>query len=283
MTKHGLATIGTVVLLAPSGGGAFAKGNGNAGFDAPPTVHHSADAPMPAPISGAGVPHGYSGQHLSAGQHMQPSSGSYRPVTANVNGHKVLVYPSVTSTNVRHSLKSTGNNAVHPTAGSQHSANLQHKSAGMITAKPRKLDPQTAARLRNWSGNRSTTAQAHQINANNSHHHHDHDWWHHHCVAFIFWNWGWWAWDDGWWYPAWGYDPYSNYDYNQPIYGDFTPEQIVAGVQTELQRRGYYTYAIDGEMGPRTRSALNRFQTDHHMNITSGIDPATLNALGLVH
>jgi len=50
-----------------------------------------------------------------------------------------------------------------------------------------------------------------------------------------------------------------------------------------LQQLGYYTYAIDGKMGPLTQSALARYQSDHHMNITSGIDPATLNSLDVVH
>jgi hypothetical protein len=281
MMKNLLAAIGAIVVIGYNGNTAFAKGSGNAAVAAPVAVHHSTSTPIAAPVGGAGAPHGYSGQHLPSGQHISP--GSYRPVTVNANGHRVLVYPSVTSSTVHHPIQSTGNNAAHTARASQHAANLQHKSVGNMTPKPRTLDPQTSARLRNWSGNRSTTAQAHQMNANNSHHHHDHDWWRHHCVAFIFWDWGWWGWDDGWWYPAWGYDPYSYYEYNQPIYGDLAPEQIIAGVQTELQRRGYYTYAIDGEMGPLTRSALNRFQSDHHMNITSEIDPATLNSLGIVY
>lgn len=293
-----------VGLLGLNLGSVFAK---SAESSAPPPapVHHAASAPIAAPVGGGSVPHGYSGQALSSGQHMTPGSGSYKPVTVYSNGHKVLVYPSVTGSTAHRSAQSTGNNAVHNSQvarktavrsqqsantgtshtgnSSQGAGNLQHKRGGNMTAKPRTLDAQAAARLRNWKGNPPTTAQARQFNANNHHHHHDHDWWHHHCIALIFWDDGWWGWDDGWWYPAWGYDPYSYYQYNEPIYGDISPEQIVAGVQTELQRRGYYMYAIDGQMGPLTRSALNRYQTDHHMNITSGIDPATLNALGIVH
>jgi hypothetical protein len=169
------------------------------------------------------------------------------------------------------------------TSTSQHPGGSQSKSTGNVIAKPRQLDPQTSARLRNWKGNVSTAAQAHQNNANNSHHHHDHDWWHHHCVAFIFWDWGWWGWDDGWWYPAWGYAPYSDYEYQEPIYGDLAPAEIVADVQTALQQLGYYTYAVDGQMGPLTRSALNRYQSDNRLPITSGLDPATLGSLGIIH
>jgi len=162
--------------------------------------------------------------------------------------------------------------------------NLRSSSTVASVAKT-KLDAQTSARLRDWKGNVSNTGQAHQNNANNHHHHHDHDWWKDHCLAFIFFDWGWWGWYDGWWYPAWGYDPYSYYEYNEPIYGfdGLSPDQIVAGVQTELQRRGYYTYAIDGKMGPLTQAAIARYQRDHHMSITSGMDPATLGSLGIIH
>jgi hypothetical protein len=162
--------------------------------------------------------------------------------------------------------------------------NLQHAGAVNLNAKNR-IDSQTSARLRNWRGNVSSMAEARQKHWDNCHHHHGHDWWHNHCIAFIFWDWGWWGWWDGWWYPAWGYDPYSYYGYNEPIYGygDLSPEQIVAGVQGALQERGYYTYAIDGQMGPLTRDAIARYQRDHRLPITYGIDPATLGSLGIIH
>jgi len=157
--------------------------------------------------------------------------------------------------------------------------NLQHTSTLNVGGKNR-LDPQTSNRLRNWNGNVSTTTQAHW----NCHHHHDGWWWRNHCVAFIFFDWGWWGWYDGWWYPAWGYDPYSYYEYNEPIYGydGLSPDQIVAGVQVALQQQGYYTWAIDGKMGPLTRAAIARYQRDRGLPITSGIDPATLGSLGVI-
>ena len=161
--------------------------------------------------------------------------------------------------------------------------NLQHTGA-LNTSGKNRLDPQTSARLRHWNGNVSSTTQAHRNHRNHCQNHHHHHWWHNHCAAIIFWNWGWWGWYDGWWYPAWGYDPYSYYDYNEPIYGygDLTPEQIIAQVQVALQQRGYYQYEIDGQMGPLTRAAIARYQSDHRLPITSGIDPATLGSLGIV-
>jgi hypothetical protein len=270
--KYLFATV-SVVLLPVLGADALAKGSGNSSSDsAPPPapVHHAGSAPVAAPIGG-GVPHNFSGPK------------SYQPMTTvQGNGQRTLVYPGVRNSTIHHPVNSNLNNV--RTGGQQNSGKLGSPS-GMATVVKTKLDPQTSARLRNWKGNVSSTGQAHQINANNHHHHHDHDWWKHHCAAFIFFDWGWWGWDDGWWYPAWGYDPYSYYEYNEPIYGSngLTPDQIVAGVQAKLQQLGYYTYAIDGKMGPLTRAALARYQSDHHMNITSGMDPATLGSLGILH
>ena len=275
--KHLFAVVSVVLLLGLEPN-VLAKGNANSLSDSapPPPAHHGSSAPATAPI-GAGLPHNSVGSSVP---HNISGSGLYRPMTTvNGSGQRTLVYPGVRNSMIHHPT----NNANSVRTGGQQASGKLHSPSGVAAVTKTKLDPQTSTRLRNWSGNRSTTAQAHQINANNSHHHHDKDWWRHHCVAFIFFDWGWWGWDDGWWYPAWGYDPYSYYEYNEPIYGDLAPEQIVAGVQAELQRRGYYTYAIDGKMGPLTQSAIARYQRDHHMSITSGIDSATLNSLGMIH
>ena len=56
---------------------------------------------------------------------------------------------------------------------------------------------------------------------------------------------------------------------------------MIANVQTELQRLGYYRYAVDGEMGPATRAAIANYQRDTGLAITSAIDEPTLQSLGL--
>jgi hypothetical protein len=266
------------IVLIGFSGNAFAKSGGNSdSAPAPAPAHHGASAPVAAPIGGGmshnslggGLPHNFSGP------------GSYRPMTTvNGSGQRTLVYPGVRNSTIHQPTRSNLNSV---RTGGQRGSGKLHSASGTAAISKTKLDPQTSTRLRNWSGGVSTTAQAHQINANNRHHHHDRDWWKDHCAAFIFFDWGWWGWYDGWWYPAWGYDPYSYYEYNEPIYGDIAPEQVVADVQAQLQQLGYYTYAIDGKMGPLTQSALARYQSDHHMNITSGIDPATLASLGIIH
>lgn len=148
-----------------------------------------------------------------------------------------------------------------------------------------RLDPQTTAKLRNWVGKRYNSAQANEQHRKHRGHHHDRDWWRHRCTAIVFFDWGYWGWDDGWWFPAWGYDPYySYYAYDGPIYGydGLPPDQVVADVQGVLQRLGYYQGAIDGVLGPATQAAIEKYQQDHGLPATGGIDARTLAVLGFV-
>jgi len=113
---------------------------------------------------------------------------------------------------------------------------------------------------------------------------HDRDWWHHHHSHVTFVLGGWWYWDAGYWYPAWGYDRYSYYPYDGPIYTGYAtlrPDQVVVNVQAQLQRDGYYPGPIDGDLGPMTRQAIAAFQADHGLAITSTIDEPTLSELGV--
>ena len=158
------------------------------------------------------------------------------------------------------------------------------------------FDQQTQNKLRNWQGNKSSWAEAQHRHRDNhdvahnghnhnhdGHHHHDHDWWHHHCTTVVWVDWGWWGWWDGWWYPAWGYDPSYYYSYDEPIYGygGLPPDEIVANVQSQLQQLGYFSYAVDGVMGPLTREAIMRYQRDQRLPITGAIDSTTVGSLGL--
>ena len=255
----------------------WASGNNHGGSgSAASAVHHGSSAPAAtaavAPrFNGGAMPH-------------YARSMSYRPAITYHNGNRTLNCPAVgMSSTVHRSTHSGLNNLNTARAGQRVGGNLQHTAALNVTGKNR-LDPQTSAHLRNWNGNVSTSRQAHQNHLNNCNHHHNNWWWRNHCAAFIFFDWGWWGWYDGWWYPAWGYDPYSYYEYNEPIYGydGLVPEQIIASAQVALQQRGYYTYEIDGRMGPLTRAAIARYQSDHRLPITSGIDAATLGSLGVI-
>jgi Putative peptidoglycan binding domain len=113
---------------------------------------------------------------------------------------------------------------------------------------------------------------------------HDRDWYHSHYNRFVVFGGGNYYWNNGYWYPAWGYDSGYRYNYDGPIYGynDLNPDQVVVNVQTQLQQNGYYDGPIDGSIGPITREAIANFQADQGLAVTSAIDQPTLETLGLI-
>ena len=140
---------------------------------------------------------------------------------------------------------------------------------------------------------RKRQGQGGQVNRNDWSHkrwshwnraHRDRTWWTSHYNRFAHFGGGYYYWDAGYWFPAYGYDPYfSTYTYDAPIYGynDLEPAQVIANVQAELQRNGYYQGELDGQFGPQTRRALLDFQRDNGLTVTGEIDEDTLSALGL--
>jgi hypothetical protein len=137
---------------------------------------------------------------------------------------------------------------------------------------------------RNWNNNTVNTFTFEQARRNHRHDRHDRSWWRSHYSRISLFAGGYYFWNDGYWYPAYGYDPYySSYTYDEPIYGynDLQPGDVITNVQTALQEQGYYQDAVDGLIGPRTRAALSAFQRDHGLSITAAIDGPTLQALGL--
>ena len=118
------------------------------------------------------------------------------------------------------------------------------------------------------------------------HDHHDRDWWRNHCHTIILIGGGFYAWDLGYWYPAYGYDPYySNYAYNGPIYGydGLPPDQIIANVQYALQQLGYFSEAVDGVLGPVTQSAIEDYQVENNLPVTGAVDRPLLISLGFIY
>lgn len=59
-------------------------------------------------------------------------------------------------------------------------------------------------------------------------------------------------------------------------------EEIVRKVQTGLMAYGYYEGPPDGIVGPKTREALIRFQTDYGLKVTGTITPEVLDAFRIV-
>src|SRR6266545_4786635 len=94
---------------------------------------------------------------------------------------------------------------------------------------------------------------------------HDRGWWRSHCDRIVFVSGGWYYWNAGYWFPAWGYDPYAYYAYDGPIYAynGLAPDQVIVDVQLQLQRAGYYDGPVDGILGPMTQEAIAAFQADN--------------------
>jgi hypothetical protein len=96
---------------------------------------------------------------------------------------------------------------------------------------------------------------------------------------------GWYCWEGGYWFPAWGYDQSAAYyPYDGPIYVGQNPrpfDQVVADVQTMLQKQGYYRGEIDGLLSPPTQAALAAYQTAQGLPPTAALDQPTLDSLGL--
>ncbi len=92
-------------------------------------------------------------------------------------------------------------------------------------------------------------------------------------------------WNNGYWYPAWGYDnAYSYYPYDGPIYvgrSALPVDRVIANVQAQLQEMGYYRGEVDGLLGPLTREALASYQRDNGLYATAVMDEPTLSSLGL--
>jgi hypothetical protein len=96
---------------------------------------------------------------------------------------------------------------------------------------------------------------------------------------------GYYYWNNGYWYPAWGYEPSAEYyAYDAPIYVGHRaepPDRVIADVQAELQQMGYYRGEVDGLLGPLTREALAAYQADQGLTPTAMIDEPTLDSLGM--
>ena len=139
-------------------------------------------------------------------------------------------------------------------------------------------------RHENWHNNHAGDANFSQAHRRWHRGHQNRDWWRSRYSRFALFGGGYYYWNSGYWYPAYGYDPYfSTYSYDAPIYGynDLEPGQVIANVQAELQQRGYNPGGVDGQYGPMTRRALLNYQRDNGLPVSGEIDESTLDSLGL--
>ncbi|MDQ6808639.1 MAG: peptidoglycan-binding protein [Verrucomicrobiota bacterium] len=141
----------------------------------------------------------------------------------------------------------------------------------------------TAARItNNWRGDRFS-GQNYAAFRNYHREVRNRDWYRRNNTRIVFYSGAPYYWNEGYWYPAWGYNPGYVYQYDGPIYGynGLPPDQVLVTVQRRLQAEGYYEGGIDGSMGPLTRQALADYQADHRLAVTAAVDQPTLATLGL--
>lgn len=77
------------------------------------------------------------------------------------------------------------------------------------------------------------------------------------------------------------YYSYSPRYYGTRYYVEDSMYSLGADVQLELSRRGYYHGAIDGVIGPQSRTAISRYQANRGLPVTGRIDEYLLRSLGL--
>jgi hypothetical protein len=177
---------------------------------------------------------------------------------------------------------------------------VRKAAAPVAQSNPARMAPQPEVNIQPENLPQRSTPQAgqaqkgqNQTNAGNSvvaeprqdrHERHDRDWWRQHFSTIVFALGGYYYWDNGYWYPALGYDPNYSYDYNGPIYayGNLSPDQVITNVQTQLQQDGYYSGAITGSFDPATQAAIANYQRDNGLVVTATVDQPTVESLGLV-
>ncbi len=69
--------------------------------------------------------------------------------------------------------------------------------------------------------------------------------------------------------------------YTQTRYYSRSSSSLEASVQRALRREGYYDGPVDGDIGPRSRSAIREFQAENGLYVTGRIDSRLLRALGI--
>jgi hypothetical protein len=206
-----------------------------------------------------------------------------RVYTANTNP-TYRVRPRVNPDSVRADRWNTNNNT-RWNNNTQYGPRVRTNPNVVTTTPQTTATAQANAYARNRSGaNWQASTSPNFDRGDARRHRHDRSWWRSRYNRFALFGGGYYFWDNYYWYPAYGYDPaYSSYAYDEPIYGpeNEDPGQVISSVQTELQRLGYYRYAVDGLMGPATRAAIARYQRDNGLAMTSAIDQSTLQSLGL--
>ncbi len=261
-----------------SSGGAPARGGGGPAFQSMPGRSFGGNRMI------------YSGQRFSSVGMRSPRSMEFRPQQFHSNAGGSIGSGQFNRGNINRGdrlarFSNTGNRAITNPRREGNGAGQVRSGNGLPTNWRNHVAAQHSGNWhRDWDRSR------------------DHVWNGHHC-RFV--NGSWFIFDFGFdpWWPYWypydyygyGYygDPYA-YDssyYDEGAYGDAYSDQngyadrstnsIVAAAQERLAREGYYRGQIDGVVGPETRRAVARYQSNHGLRVNGNLTPDTLGALGL--
>jgi len=151
--------------------------------------------------------------------------------------------------------------------------------------KPQQVQPVTFNQNRRIERSETWQGQQYEVFRSYRPEWHDQGWYHSHYPNVTLIAGGYYFFNNGYWFPAWGYNPSAQYyAYDGPIYvgqRSQPPDQVIADVQAVLQEMGYYRGEVDGLLGPLTREALTAYQADNGLTTTAAIDQPTLDSLGM--
>jgi hypothetical protein len=205
-----------------------------------------------------------------------PAAGATMTPATSASASAAPSVSSTTTTNTAASKK------VDPTKIQQ--IRQQHQS---FTAQPRpdRVPPVTFSAGFRLPGVEMWTGPQYEVYRSYHPERHDRNWYHSHHQRVELVAGGYYYFNNGYWYPAWGYDSaHEYYAYDAPIYvgkRSDPPDKVIADVQAALQEMGYYRGEVDGLIGPLTREALTAYQRDNSMTVTAVIDEPTLDSLGM--
>jgi hypothetical protein len=241
-----------------------------------PTHQESANAPG-SNVSGESVGAQTPGAKHQAEQHEKVMKS---PAAASAGN----AAPSVPAAGQQNAQANVGAKAKKPEPQQVQQIKAQHANF-RAQPKPQQVPPVTFNQNYRIQGSDRWQGQQYEVFRSYHPERHDEGWYHSHYPRVELIGGGYYYFNSGYWYPAWGYNPSSEYyAYDGPIYvGQRAepPDRVIADVQAELQQMGYYKGEVDGLLGPLTREALTAYQAEQGLTQTAAIDEPTLDALGM--
>ena len=233
-----------------------------------------------APATGADVSGGAAGMPTHRGKEQQVNErkqgqGVKQPATET---------GAASATNQQNAQANAGAKVKKPAPQQVQQVKSQHAN---FKAQPKPQQVQAVTFNQNHRIEGSDRWQGQQYEVFRSYHPewHDAGWYHSHYPNVTLIAGGYYFFNNGYWYPAWGYNASAQYYvYDGPIYVGHhaePPDKVIADTQALLQQMGYYKGEVDGLLGPLTREALTAYQADNGLAQTAAIDQPTLDSLGL--